>query len=300
MTEPHVDEIVDALTAAAPLLGEPGAAPTGTRVAFEVERSGTAGVLTGLRAALTTSDDHVAAVDAFAAAARALRDRLGQPCDRRAGGHATLTWLHGETRRRGLHRRRPIHLTLELSTAAPSVHIGLRVPRENSTHPVKAAQPGPADAPATVPSRRPTTDRSEPSTTVPSGQPGDWPAYTRALAVAIVELTDDEFGILVAPGGDDYVQVVQFGCGWSDGLLAETAGSANRGPGRELSTAQCRRLAAIGFAGPDQDTGNWSVDLPWPATWSDYHRIASMLVSALRDVYGVHDPTGVTRDGHWT
>ena len=50
-------------------------------------------------------------------------------------------------------------------------------------------------------------------------------------------------------------------------------------------------MTALGWQPPRETPGNWWVDLAWPATSAQLAAGARLMTAALRDVFGVSEPT---------
>jgi hypothetical protein len=76
-------------------------------------------------------------------------------------------------------------------------------------------------------------------------------------------------------------------------LLVEAVADRYLPPGSRIGAAGDERMRGLGWK-PEGDFENWAHTLTWPAATGEYKRAADMMVGALRDVYGVPDPSALT------
>ena len=117
-----------------------------------------------------------------------------------------------------------------------------------------------------------------------------WEDLTRQLAAVLAEFVDSGRLIISAiqPPGV-YVQAAQDDAE----LLVEAVADRYLPVGSRIGADGDERMRGLGWK-PEGDFENWAHTLTWPAASSEYKRAAGMMVGALRDVYGVPDPTALT------
>lgn len=161
-----------------------------------------------------------------------------------------------------------------------------------------AAQPGPAAglptaAPAASPLAGQTGQTGLPGPSTggdlsPEGGPS-WEDFRRRLAAALAGLEVDQFLVIskeVAPL--HYVQAIRF----TEMLHAEAASNQFLEGHLRLTNDEERTLAAAGWHPPSGDAfENWWARVPRGARDSDYEQLATMMVTALREVYHVGAPS---------
>jgi hypothetical protein len=52
-------------------------------------------------------------------------------------------------------------------------------------------------------------------------------------------------------------------------------------------------IADSGWRARDAGHSNWWAELPWPSSSADYRRLADMVVTGLRDGFGIRAPTAL-------
>lgn len=114
-----------------------------------------------------------------------------------------------------------------------------------------------------------------------------WSEFAEGLTETLATLPAGAVVVIAEPGPlSEPVRFAQF-CWYDKGIHAELSG----GPLARVSTDKTRIIADAGWRspGPDDDE-NWWTRLPWPAPSGDYRRLASMIVTALRDAFGIANP----------
>ncbi|WP_405165572.1 hypothetical protein OG203_11000 [Nocardia sp. NBC_01499] len=82
-----------------------------------------------------------------------------------------------------------------------------------------------------------------------------------------------------------------------DMIWAELPGDDSLDPDVQVRVAGARLIADAGWQQPDPDhCDNWWYELRWPATSDAYRRLASMIVTGLRDAYRVATPDHLVYD----
>nr|WP_222595092.1 hypothetical protein [Nocardia ninae] len=82
-----------------------------------------------------------------------------------------------------------------------------------------------------------------------------------------------------------------------DMIWAELPGDDSLDPDVQVREAGSRVIAEAGWQHPDADhCDNWWFELPWPADAGAYRRLASMIVTGLRDAYRVVAPDRLVYD----
>jgi hypothetical protein len=118
-----------------------------------------------------------------------------------------------------------------------------------------------------------------------------WEALAQGLADVLPDLPDG--GLLVVSeardgGGARYAQFAQ---GAAELVGYVVVNSFLDAPARASEEGE-RVIAGIGWRAPEPRLGhdNWWTSVPWPATAARYAELGRMVVTALRDGYGVADP----------
>ncbi|MEV6562600.1 hypothetical protein AB0M22_43245 [Nocardia sp. NPDC051756] len=102
-------------------------------------------------------------------------------------------------------------------------------------------------------------------------------------AGAVVKIVESDESAEVAR----YAQFLQS----EDTLFAEIVGDEWLDSDRGAGEAGARLLIDAGWQQPDEThSGNWWRDTPWPIDSATYRRIASMVVTGLRDAFRIADP----------
>ncbi|MEU4315700.1 hypothetical protein [Nocardia sp. NPDC024068] len=123
----------------------------------------------------------------------------------------------------------------------------------------------------------------------------DWPEFAEGLTETLATLPA---GALVVVSErvprSERIRFAQF-CWYDKGIQAEIPG------GRRLNMTDADGVRIITAAGwqeprPPWDGENWWTRLPWPATTDSYRNLASMVVTALRDAYGIPGPDALEYD----
>jgi hypothetical protein len=119
----------------------------------------------------------------------------------------------------------------------------------------------------------------------------EWKAFAGGLAEELPTLPAG--GLLVisepdAPGRSHYTQFAQ----GADELVAYVVVNSFLDEQARASAAGERVIAGTGWRPPQPSAGheNWWTTLPWPSSSKQYLALAQMVVSALRDGYGIADP----------
>ncbi|CAM4518005.1 hypothetical protein NONI108955_40885 [Nocardia ninae] len=87
-----------------------------------------------------------------------------------------------------------------------------------------------------------------------------------------------------------YAQFRQF----DDILAAELGGDRWLEPAVQAGEKGNELIANAGWQPPDFDhVGNWWIESPWPLASADYRRLASMVVTGLRDAYRISEPSAL-------
>lgn len=117
----------------------------------------------------------------------------------------------------------------------------------------------------------------------------DWNDFAQRLARELMSLPEDAFLIAYAPGGQPFVQARRTG-----GTLTAEAVSNQYLPDRlRLGPDAEQHLAGLGWTAPDgPHRPHWWRDLTvgGPQAAGECARVAAMMTSALRDVYGLPTP----------
>jgi hypothetical protein len=117
-----------------------------------------------------------------------------------------------------------------------------------------------------------------------------WEELTGQLADRLPRLEVDDVVILVAPG-NRYTELVQL----QDGIALDAVSNTFLPPDGQLAGEQERELENKGWLAPSgPGRRNWWHEVrKWPLHSRDAARIAELMVSTLRDVYGVADPSDI-------
>lgn len=182
-------------------------------------------------------------LDSFAAAASPLYARFGDPIGYAYGPVREIVWSLGDSSR--------AVLALVAASEPASVRLAVRL-AESAPGVESVAGPVPA----------------------PADGPGDWDRFTDALAIVLVDVTEDRELVLSGRAYED--RYVRFGPLW-----AETPGPCDED------------LGWVRFE-PD---GDWIVQVPWPPEAADYRLMAGIAVSTLRDAHGAASPADLVLEG---
>lgn len=106
------------------------------------------------------------------------------------------------------------------------------------------------------------------------------------LAARLPQLTEGD--VIILGSGRLYTQLMQR----RDGLTLEAVSNSGLPGDQQLDADQENRLREKGWQPPDEPLRlNWWQDVnQWPLHSRDAARIADLMVSTLRDVYGVGEP----------
>ncbi|MFI6777027.1 TY-Chap domain-containing protein [Nocardia sp. NPDC050412] len=78
-------------------------------------------------------------------------------------------------------------------------------------------------------------------------------------------------------------------------LYAELPGPGMLDPEVRADAAGLEYIADLGWQPPiGRDSYNWSFNVAWPAPRAEYHRLAAMITSGLRDAFGIAAPAQLT------
>ena len=121
-----------------------------------------------------------------------------------------------------------------------------------------------------------------------------WEGLTELFAARLPGLAVDDVVILAA-SGNRYTEVVQL----ENGLALEAVSNSFLPPEGRLTGAQEQELQNKGWQAPERPfRQNWWHDVPkWPLHSRDAAAIAELMVSTLRDVYRVADPSDIRVGG---
>ncbi|MBF6300258.1 hypothetical protein IU459_22315 [Nocardia amamiensis] len=82
-----------------------------------------------------------------------------------------------------------------------------------------------------------------------------------------------------------------------DMIWAELAGDYWLDPDVQAGEIGARLITEAGWQQPDADhCNNWWYELLWPANSNGYRRLASMIVTGLRDAFRIADPASLEYD----
>ncbi|MFC4124726.1 TY-Chap domain-containing protein [Nocardia rhizosphaerae] len=116
-----------------------------------------------------------------------------------------------------------------------------------------------------------------------------WPSFTDALAGQLAVLPAGAVVILreTRTQSPRYAQFRQLDHVLAGELVCDDALTEPLRAGAEGDQV----IIAAGWQPPEDGlAGNWWLELPWPATAWRYHEVAAMVVTGLRDGYGVREP----------
>jgi hypothetical protein len=117
-----------------------------------------------------------------------------------------------------------------------------------------------------------------------------WREFEAGLAAVLAGFEDGERLIVFWRPRTYYVQAAQ-----DDGELVVEAVSDSFLPEAERRGAPgAEALRAAGWTVPGAPDANWQHRLTWPARIAAYQDTAGMMVAALRDVFGVPEPSELT------
>jgi hypothetical protein len=117
-----------------------------------------------------------------------------------------------------------------------------------------------------------------------------WEELTGQLAERLPRLEVDDVVILVAPG-NRYTQLVQL----KDKLALDAVSNSFLPPEGQLTADQERQLESKGWQPPEGAFRQlwWHEVTKWPLHSRDAAVVAELMVSTLRDVHGVADPSEI-------
>ncbi|MBF6332780.1 TY-Chap domain-containing protein [Nocardia transvalensis] len=125
----------------------------------------------------------------------------------------------------------------------------------------------------------------------------DWTEFSAGLAEELATLPAGALVVITEadkPAGNcRYTQFRQ-----TDDLLeAQLTGDTYLSPESRPSGPGRQRIIDAGWQQPDsRHTDNWWIELPWPITTALYRQLADMVVTGLRDGFGITDPTTLVYD----
>lgn len=122
----------------------------------------------------------------------------------------------------------------------------------------------------------------------------EWESFAEALAEELAVLPAGALIVISEPGDGltgRYAQFVQE----TDRLVAEVVADSVLEPKQRVSAEGERAITSAGWRPPDRPAGreNWWAELAWPASARQYQALAGMVVTAMRDGYGIPDPGGL-------
>jgi hypothetical protein len=119
----------------------------------------------------------------------------------------------------------------------------------------------------------------------------EWEAFTQGLAHELANLPAGGLLVISEFGEPDRSRYTQFVQG-TDELLAYIVVNSFLHEQARASDDGERIIAEAGWYPPEPAQGhdNWWVTLSWPATAQEYLNLAQMVVTGLRDGYGIADP----------
>ncbi|MBF6167409.1 hypothetical protein IU486_22010 [Streptomyces gardneri] len=101
-------------------------------------------------------------------------------------------------------------------------------------------------------------------------------------AGSIVKLVETETG-----ARRRYAQFLQL----DDALSAELVDDEWLDPALRAGATGRALIADSGWRARDAGHSNWWAELPWPSSSADYQRLADMVVTGLRDGFGIRAPS---------
>lgn len=118
-----------------------------------------------------------------------------------------------------------------------------------------------------------------------------WEEFAGQLRTVLAELVEGGRLIISAsqPSGV-YVQAAQD----EADLVVEAVADRYLPSDSAIGASGSRRLHDLGWDEPEDEYENWAHEIAWPATTSEYQQAATMMVAALRDVYGVPGTDALT------
>ncbi|WP_225725497.1 MULTISPECIES: hypothetical protein [unclassified Nocardia] len=125
----------------------------------------------------------------------------------------------------------------------------------------------------------------------------DWTEFSEGLANRLAGLPAGAVVIIGEAGVPSeqrrFVQFRQL----ADRTWIELCGDDSFDPELRVARDMHRWIAEAGWRDRDDDHGgNWWFEQVWPATSVDYHRLASMVVTGLRDAYQISTPDRLSYD----
>lgn len=118
----------------------------------------------------------------------------------------------------------------------------------------------------------------------------EWETFAQGLAEELTVLPAGALVVISEPGEgsrphDRYAQFAQE----TDRLTAELVGNSYVLEDKRASEEGERAIAAAGWRPGPADHPNWQAELAWPASSRQYQALAEMVVTGLRDGYGIAD-----------
>ncbi|NEW39046.1 hypothetical protein GV794_17255 [Nocardia cyriacigeorgica] len=112
-----------------------------------------------------------------------------------------------------------------------------------------------------------------------------WTEFAEGLAEELADLPAGAVVKIVEPGpAPRYAQFRQL----DDELWAELVGDHWLAPAARAGSTGGRLIVEAGWHAPDADHGhNWWVEWPWPQSSARYRQLTSMVVTGLRDGFGI-------------
>ena len=127
----------------------------------------------------------------------------------------------------------------------------------------------------------------------------EWDVFGQVLAEELVKLPAGALLVISESGEPKQSRYVQFAQSPSELTAYVVVNSFLKEPARASVKGE-RTIVAAGWHPPEPSAGhdNWWRTLTWPATAEQYRMLAGMVVTALRDGYGLLDP-GALRYQAW-
>ena len=111
-----------------------------------------------------------------------------------------------------------------------------------------------------------------------------WEQFTESLAARLPRLRDGD--TIILSSGPFYAQLQQ-GPDW---IQVEASSNESLPPDHRLSGEQEQRLREQGFQDPSPPLeSNFHIQQGWPLSGHAATQLSAMIVTALRDVYGIED-----------
>ncbi|MET9027634.1 hypothetical protein ABZW96_18755 [Nocardia sp. NPDC004168] len=123
-----------------------------------------------------------------------------------------------------------------------------------------------------------------------------WGDFAAGLAVELAALRAGSIVKLVESDTGPrrrYAQFLQL----DDALEAELVDDEWLDPALRAGAAGRALIAESGWRERDTSHNNWWTELPWPSPTTEYRRLADMVVTGLRDGFGIDAPTALAYTG---